>query len=179
MHPEPPFRDPLPSDARSMAPWVISSSTISATVSAGMANPMPSAPSIPCRVDADHSALGIHQRTAGISRIDRSIGLDDVRECGIAGRQFSFRPLTMPMLMLSGKWPRGQPKAKQSSPSFARSPKVLAEKRFGVDAQDGKVGERVVSDDYRRLRDAAGSCTWIGSVRSATTWWLVTKCSAS
>ena len=74
-------------------------------------------------------ALGIHQRAAGIARIDRGVRLDDVEEGGVSPVGSSlFRPLTMPMLMLSGKWPSGQPKAKQSSQVFT----PVCERRSGA-----------------------------------------------
>ena len=106
------------------------------------------------RVHADHFAAHVHQRTTGVPRIDRRVGLDVVDDGIRAVVETSEPPrplaLTMPCVTVKSR-PSGLPIARTQSPTRAVSslPSGNGRKVVAVDLDDGNVGRRIATYDLR------------------------------
>ena len=125
-------------------------------VSIGTAKPMPTLPvaaaaGLDLRVDADHAAGGVDQRPAGVARVDRRVGLDDVLDREAVGRRD---------LPLQRGDDAGRQRAVQAERVADRDRRVadldvlgraqrqrLEVQALGVDLQQREVGRRVRADD--------------------------------
>ena len=115
--------------------------------------PTPSLPPeslLDLRVDADHLAVDVEERPAGVAVVDRRVGLDRVVDREVV-RRFICRwsALTMPLVTVSSS-PNGLPIATTVSPT-ARCPSLRAGagagRRRRVDLDHREVGRGIGSDD--------------------------------
>ena len=126
-----------PSTAWVALPVAISSLAIRLASSDGMAKPMPMLPDWVClagnlqaaaagvvagdgRVDADHRAVQVHQRAAGVAGVDGGVGLHRVEHglVVVAGAHRPGRLLTMPLVTVSDR-PSGAPTATTVWPTLS------------------------------------------------------------
>ena len=130
-------------------------------------------------VDPDDTAVAVGQRTAGVARVERGVGLDDVLDqapgtCGFApaccGRGRSRRPPSRCPRVRAGC--RRRPRVSRRARS--RVAVLRGCRHLSVGTDDGQVGQRVTAHDIE-----VGNCA-VGELRvpplaSPTTWALVTR----
>ena len=102
-----------PSAGRRTRPSVIRSFSTALAVLMGMAKPMPALwPTLDSNhgVDADHLAVPVHQRAAGVAGIDGRVGLDGFVDLRAVGSRTGRIELMMPRVMVPAR-PKGLPMA--------------------------------------------------------------------
>ena len=112
-------------------------------------------------VDADHSAAGVGERAAGVARVQRRVGLDDVLDdagrVARADRQGPAEPADH-----AGGHAAGHAHRVAHRDHEAADPQVVGvavDGRVGdrtVGADDGEVGQRVTPDDLETGHGAIG-----------------------
>ena len=103
------------------------------------------------RVDADHFALQVEQRAAGVAGVHRHVRLDEGHVVAVASLGSEREvALTMPAVALFSK-PNGEPMASTHSPGlqFRRIADAHGRQVLRLDLDHGDVGALIDADDLR------------------------------